>query len=83
MVNTEAQTCGVSLVAGFMLGALATSSMADPASDLLKLAAAAADPWPWLMLCDPNKSVSVDLFRPSSVAVDENMPLVFRLCGMI
>ena len=81
MVNTEAK-------AGSLFGALVTSwpTMPDPASDLLKAAAAAADPWPWLiMMCllDPNNSASVNLVRPSSVAVEEIMPLVFRLCGMI
>ena len=81
MVNTEAK-------AGSVFGALATSwaTMADPASDLLKVAAAAADPWPWLIgWLDPHKSAaaSVNLVRPSSVAVEEIMPLVFRPHGMI
>ena len=80
MVNTEAK-------AGSVFGALATSwpTMADPVSDLLKVAAAAADPWPWLIgWLDPHKSAaSVNLVRPSSVAVEKIMPLVFRLCGMI
>ena len=72
MVNTEAK-------AGSVFGALATSwpTMADPGSDLLKVAAAVADPWP------PNKSALVNLVRPSSVAVEEIMPLVSRLCGMV
>ena len=72
MVNTEAN-------AGSVFGALATSwpTMADPGSDLLKVAVAVADPWP------PNKSALVNLVRPSSVAVEEIMPLVSRLCGMV
>ena len=70
MVNTEAK-------AGSVFGALATSwpTMTDPGSDLLKVAAAAADPWP------PNKSALVNLVRPSSA--EEIMPLVSTLCGMI
>ena len=72
MVNTEAK-------AGSVFGALATSwpTMADPGSDLLKVAAAVADPWP------PNKSALVNLVRPSSVAVEEIMPLVSSECRLV